>query len=65
MQGGAERALEALHGVLEDEAARPSERVAAARVLLDHSHRAAHAPDVEARLKVVERALVERGASRP
>ncbi len=57
MQGGAAKALEALHGVLDDDAARPSEKVAAARVLLDHAHRAAEALDSNARLAALERAL--------
>ncbi len=35
-------------------AARPSEKVAAARVLLDHAHRAAEALDWNARLAALE-----------
>ncbi len=64
MQGGAEKALEALHGVLDDDAARPSEKVAAARVLLDHAHRAAEALDSNARLAALERALEAREETR-
>ncbi len=57
MQGGAEKALEALHAVLDDEQARHSEKVAAARVLLDHAHRAAEALDFDERLGALERTL--------
>ena len=64
MQGGAEKALEALHGVLDDDAARPSEKVAAARVLLDHSHRAAETLDSNGRLAALERALEAREGTR-
>ena len=64
MQGGAEKALEALHGVLDDDAARPSEKVAAARVLLDQAHRAAEALDWNARLAALERALEAREETR-
>ncbi len=60
MQGGAEKALEALHGVLDDDAARPSEKVAAARILLDQAHRAAEVLDLDERMSALEKALEAR-----
>ncbi len=60
MQGSASKALDALHGVLDDDAARPSEKVAAARVLLDHAHRAAEVLDVDKRLAALEGTLEAR-----
>ena len=44
--------------------ARPSEKVAAARVLLDQAHRAAEALDWNARLAALERALEAREETR-
>ena len=60
MQGAAQKALEALHHVLDDEQARPADRVAAARVLLDYAHRAARAIDLEERVAAAEEELEAR-----
>ena len=57
---GAGAAVEALHRVLEDERARPSDKVSAARTLLDHAHRAEEALDVRERIAALEAALASR-----
>ena len=43
--------------VLEDERSKPSERISAARIVLDHAQRAEDALDVRQRLAALEMAL--------
>ncbi len=63
IQGGLGKAVDALLGIVEDEQAKPQERISAARTLLDHAHRAEEALDVRQRLAVLEAALEAREES--
>lgn len=67
VQFGASRAAQALLDVLDDEEARPTERVAAARALLEHAHRAEEILDLRGRLEAVEGVLEQHrtGAAYP
>ncbi len=63
IQGGTGKAVDALLSIVEDEQAKPQERISAARTLLDHAHRAEEALDVRQRLAVLEAALEAREES--
>ena len=59
LNGAAREAVEALREVLRDEAARPGERVAASRALLDFGLRATQEIEIEERLAQLERRAPE------
>ncbi len=63
IQGGIGKAVAALLGILEEEQAKPQERISAARILLDQAHRAEEALDVRQRLAALEAALEARAES--
>ena len=60
IQAGVGKAVDALLGVFENEQSRPSERISAARTLLEHAHRAEETLDLRERIAALEQALEER-----
>ncbi len=60
MRASADKAVDALLKVLEDDDSKPSEQISAARVVLSHAHRAEDALNVRQRLAALEAALEAR-----
>ncbi len=60
IQAGLGKAVDALIAVVEDDQAKPSARISAARTLLEHGHRAEDALEFRHRLAALELALEAR-----
>ncbi len=57
LQAGVGKAVDALLAVVDDDQAKPSARISAARTLLEHGHRADDALELRHRLAALEAAL--------